>query len=200
DALDPVGPPLGWREERALVGLHRVGPRARVAVAEEAADGGQGAAAALRGDERPPPPAALLPDLGAGPAVVRRNVVGVVELTGNPVARRVAHANRLQAGEGEVHVALTARCEHEVGAVGAHDLLPLVAHALGHHDRALVALDRRDEGARDPAVAGGALEDPHAPGELTARLSALEHVEVDPVLKAPGGAVPLELQEDLRPD
>src|SRR3989454_836164 len=94
DALDPVGPPLASREERALLGLHRVEPHARVALAEEAADAGQRAAAALRGDERPQLPAALLPDLGAGPAVVRRDVVGVVELAGHPVARRVACANR----------------------------------------------------------------------------------------------------------
>jgi hypothetical protein len=78
-------------------------------------------------------------------------------------------------------------CEDEIGAVGAHDLLALVAHALGHHDRAAVALHGGHEGARDPA-----LPVEHSSTRMQAQVAAagaLEHVQVDAVLEAAGRAM-----------
>src|SRR5262249_54005525 len=77
-----------------------------------------------------------------------------------------------------------------------HDLLALVAHALGHHDRAAITLDGGDERARDPGVTSRALENAHARAEVTARLGAVEHMQVDAVFEAAGRAVPLELEMD----
>src|SRR5262249_9530160 len=193
DTLDAVRPPLAPGEQRALLGLDGVEPYARVALAQEASDAGERAAAALRRHEGADDPARLLPDLRAGGPVVRLDVVRVVELPGHPVARAIARANLFQAVQRQVDVALAARREDEIGAVGAHDLLALVAHTLGHHDRATVALDGGDEGAGDPGVAGRALEHAHARAEVAARLGAFEHVQVDPVLEATARAVPLEL-------
>src|SRR5262249_4886268 len=147
DALDAVRPPLAPGEQRTLLGLDGIEPHARVALAQEAPHARERAAAALRGDERADDPARLLPDLGAGRPVVRLDVVGVVELPGDPVAGTIARVNLFQAVQRQVDVALAALCEDEVGAVRAHDFLALVAHALGHHDRAPIALDGGHEGA-----------------------------------------------------
>jgi hypothetical protein len=104
----------------------------------------------------------------------------------------------LSALQRQIDVALAALCEDEIGAVSAHDLLALVAHAFGHHDRAAVALHGGHEGAGDSGVAGGALEHTHARAQVAPRFGALEHVQVDAVLEAAGRAVPLELQVDRR--
>ena len=200
DALDAVRPPFPARQERALLGLHGVEAYARIALAQVASDARERPAAALGGDERADDTAALLPDLRAGGAIVGLDVVGVVELAGHPVAGRVAGADLLEAAQREIDVALAARREDQVGAVRARDLLALVAHSLGHDDRAPVALDGRDEGAGDPGVSGGALEHAHARAQVAPRLRALEHVQVDAVLEAAGGAVPLELGVDGRRD
>src|SRR6266851_3886407 len=167
-------------------------------LAQEAPHARERAAAALRGDERADDASALLPDLGASGLVMGLDVVGVVELARDPVARPVARADLLEAPEREVHVALAAGREDEVGAVGAHDLLALLAHPLGHDDRAAIALDGRDEGAGDPGVAGRALEHAHPRAEIAPRLGAVEHVQIDAVLEAARRAVPLELHVDRR--
>src|SRR5262249_15106284 len=131
-------------------------------------------------------------------AVMGLDVVGVRELAGHPVAGGIAAADLVEPLQREIHVALAARREDEVGAVRAHDLLALVAHSRGHDDRAPIALHRGDERAGDAGVAGGALEHAHARLEIAARFRALEHVEIDPVLEAAARTVPLELEVDRR--
>src|SRR2546421_5850558 len=192
----PCGPPLASRQQGALLGLDRVEPHARVLLAQEAADAGERAAAALRGDKGADDSAGLLPDLGPGRPVVRLDVVGVVELAGHPVAGAVTRADLPQTLEREVHVALAAGREDEVGPVGAHDLLALVAHALGHDDRAAIAFDGSHERAGDPGIPGRALEHAHAPAQIAPGLGAVEHVQINTVFEAAGGAVPLELHVD----
>ena len=122
------------------------------------------------------------------------DVVGVVELGGHPIAGRIAGADLSQARQREIHVALAARSEHEVGAVGAHDLLALLAHALRHDDRAAVPLDRRHERTGDAGVASRALQHAHAGLEIAARLCPLEHPEVDAILEAATRTVPFDLE------
>src|SRR5712691_8843912 len=195
DALDAVRSPLAPDQERALVGLDRVETHPRVMLAQEAPHARERAAAALRGDERADDTSALLPDLGACGLVMG---LGVVELPRDPVAWPVARADLLEAPEREIHVALAAGREDEVGAVGAHDFLTLLAHPLGHDDRAAIALDGRDEGAGDPGVAGRALEHAHPRVEIAPRFGAVEHVQIDAVLEAARRAVPLELHVDRR--
>jgi hypothetical protein len=96
----------------------------------------------------------------------------------------------------QVHVALAPRREDEVGAVGAHDLLALIAHALRHDDRAAITLHRGDERARDACVSGRAFEHAHAGLQVAPRLGLLEHVQVDAILEAAARSVPLELEID----
>ena len=136
DALDAVRSPRAPGEQRALLGLDRVEAHARVPLAQEAPDARERAAAALRGDERADDAAALLPDLGPGRPVVRLDVVGVVELPGHPVAGGISGADLLEALQRRSTSLSPPRREDELGAVRAHDLLALVAHALGHDDRA----------------------------------------------------------------
>src|SRR5436853_5910494 len=178
DALDAVRPPLASRQQGALLGLDRVEPHARVLLAQEAADAGERAAAALRGDKGADDSAGLLPDLGPGRPVVRLDVVGVVELAGYPVAGAVTRADLLQTLEREVHVALAAGREDEVGPVGAHDLLALVAHARGHDDRAAVAFDGSHKLAGYPGIAGRALEHAHGAAQIARGLGAGHAVQV----------------------
>src|SRR5262245_51727737 len=193
DALDAMGPPFAARQECALLGLDGIEAHARVALTQVAPDARERAAAALRGDERADDTAALLPDLGSGGAIVGFDVVGVVELPRHPVPRRIAGADLLEAPQRQIDVALAPRREDQVSAVRAHDLLALVTHSFGHDDRAPVALNGRDEGAGDAGVPGRAFEHPDARPQVAARLGALEHVQVNAVLEAAGGAVPLEL-------
>src|ERR1043166_4217530 len=86
----------------------------------------------------------------------------------SPVVVVIAPADLCEPLQREIHVALAARREDERGAVRAHDLLALVAHALGHDDCARIALHRGDERAGDTGVAGGALEHGHAGLEIAA--------------------------------
>src|SRR5438445_799137 len=85
---------------------------------------------------------------------------------------------RSETSRGQIDVALAAFGEDELGAVRAHDLLALVAHPFGHHDRARVALDRRHPRARDTGIAGRALQHAHARSQRAAPLGALEHVQI----------------------
>src|SRR5262249_3089288 len=136
DALDAVMAPRATREQGALGGLDRVDRHTRIALAKIPADAGQRAAAALRVHERADRALHLLADLGRRRERVGLDVVRVVELPGHPVAMRLAGADLLEATQRQIHIALTAWREDQRRAVEAHDLLPLVAHAFGHHDRA----------------------------------------------------------------
>src|SRR4030095_12750582 len=144
---------------RAFLSLNGVRAPRRVFAGERAAHAGDEAARALRVDEGADPPgraAHLLPDLGPGGQRVRLDIVGVVELARYPVAPGLGGADLGEAGEREIHVALAPRREHERRAVGAHDLLTLLAHALRHHDGAGIALDRGHPRAGDGRVAARA--------------------------------------------
>src|SRR5581483_12345035 len=130
----------------------------------------QRAAAALRGDEGAHHAARLLPDLGPRRAHVRLDVVGIRELARHPVTLGIAAPDLLEPLEREIDIALAPRREDEVGAIRAHDLLALLAHAGRHDDGAPIALDRGHERARDAGVARRALEHAHAGSQLAARL------------------------------
>src|SRR5262249_52440091 len=138
DALDAVWPPGPPREKRALLWLRRVELHAGIALAQTAPHTAQGSSTALRGHEGPYDASGLVPDLGAGGAVVGVDVVGIAELPGHPVAIGVSRADRLELLQRQIHVALTPRGEDQLGAVRAHDLLALLAHAFRHHHRARI--------------------------------------------------------------
>src|SRR5262245_43903404 len=196
DAFDAMGAPLTAREQRALGGLDRIDAHRGIARAQVAADTGERATAALGIDEGADAAVHLLPDLRARREHVRLDVVAVVELPRHPVAIGRLGGERLEAREGQVDVALSARGEDQRSAVGLHDLLALLAHALGHDDGARITLHRGDPRAGDAGVARRALEHAHAAAEVTARLGALEHVQIDAVLETAGRAVPLDLHVD----
>src|SRR6266508_1922076 len=200
DPLDTVMSPFPACEEGALRRLHRVELDARIALAQVAADARERATAALRVHEGTDRAFRLLPDFGSGCEEVGLDIVRVVELAGHSVPVRVSAANLLEVQEGQVDIALAAGREDQPGAVGAHDLLPLVAHALGHDDRAGVALDGGDPRAGDAGIAGGALEHAHPGAKGAAALRPLEHVQIDAVLEAAGGPVPLDLDVNGRLD
>src|SRR5262249_29658663 len=190
DALDAVVPPRAPREERALRGLDGVELDRGVVAPQIAAHPSEEAARALRVDEGADAAAHLLVDLRSRPEDLCR---GVVELPGDPVASGIGRPDLLQLLQREIHVALAALGEDELRAVGAHDLLALLAHALGHDDGAGIALHRGHPRAGDACVARGALQHAHPELEIAAGLRALEHVEIDAVLEAARGAVPLHL-------
>src|SRR5215468_1671435 len=132
--------PRARREKRALRGLDGVELDGRVVAPQIAAHPGEEAARALRVDEGADAAAHLLVDLRPRAEDVRLHVVGVVELPGDPVASGIGGPDLLQLLQREIHVALPALGEDEPRPVGAHDLLALLAHALGHDDGARVAL------------------------------------------------------------
>ena len=151
---------------------------------------------ALRGDDGADPALRLFPDL-LPRGFLRRGVVRVLELPGEEVCLGVGRHDLTHPLQGEVDVRAGAGGQHELGAVGTDHLLPLVAHALRHHDEAGIAFDRGYRGTCDAGVPGRALDDRHARLQVAARFGTLDHSRVDPVLDRSRRPIPLDLRQNL---
>ena len=93
-------------------------------------------------------------------AVVRRwtsRLAGILELLRHPAVRGLGD-QLLGAGDRALH-ALLLGGEVEGRAIGEHQPAALEAHALGHDQDELVALDRGDHGEADAGIARGRLDD-----------------------------------------
>ena len=134
---------------------------------------------------------------GAGRQVVRlgvrhvRVLVGLEaagDLLGEPRRHRVVRLGRV--------VVDGRRRDHDLGAVAAQHRDLLLAHLVGHHEDAAVALLRRGDREPDARVAGGRLDDRAAGPELAVALGRLDHREPDAVLVRAARVHELELRED----
>ena len=142
----------------------------------------------------------LLPDLGAGRAVVGLGVHRVVVLvrqeppgglTGEPLGHLVVGLGRLRRDR--------ARADDDLGAVRAEEIALLLALLVGHRADEAVALDRRGHREADAGVAARRLDDGPAGLEETAPLGVLDHEKADPILDGAAGIQVLELRDDRRP-
>ena len=83
------------------------------------------------------------------------HISGVDKLAGNE-AVVVFLRQLLRLGDGALH-ALGALAEYQLRAVGTHQLPPLHAHGLRHHNDDTVATGGRHGGKTDARIAGGRL-------------------------------------------
>ena len=166
---------------------------------EVAADAADRAAGADRDDEGVELAARLLEDLRSRRQVVRlrvrhvRVLVGLEaagDLLGEPRRDRVVRLGRV--------VVDRRRRDHDLGAVAAEHRDLLLAHLVGHHEDAAVALLRRRDREPDARVARGRLDDRAAGLELPVALGRLDHREPDAVLVRAARVHVLELREQRR--
>ena len=168
----------------------------RVVLLEAGRRTDEGAARAKPGDEVRDLAVRLLPDLGRRRFVVRARVGRVGVLVRIEVAFGVLGVEPPRLTDGPVR-ALARVGQNEVHAVGAQDLLPLLAGVLRHAQLYPVAERGTDPGVRYPRVSARRVEDGLL-GRQRARLLAVpDHPQRRPVLDRPTGVVPLRLAEDL---
>ena len=110
------------------------------------------------------------------------------DLLGEPRRDRVVRLGRVVLDGG--------RRDHDLGAVAAQHRDLLLAHLVGHHEDAAVALLRRRDREADAGVARGRLDDRAAGLQLPVALGRLDHREPDPVLDRAARVQELELRED----
>ena len=79
---------------------------------------------------------------------------------------------------------LRARCEDQLGAIGAQQDSPLNTHRLRHGEHTLVAAGRTDHRQCDPGVAAGRFEDDGVGSEQAGLLGGIDHRDADAVLDA----------------
>ena len=123
-------------------------------------------------------PGRLLHDLERRAVAVRRRVRRVGELLGHENLRillRHALGDGATLGDGVADVARVVHEDH-LRAVVPHELAPLLAHAVGHHDHGLVAPDSAHEREADALVAARRLDDDGVRIEHPARLGVADHV------------------------
>src|SRR5690606_12772584 len=159
------------------------------------------AAGAGRGDEVRDPPLRLLPQLGAGRAVVRLGVRLVVELVGQDRAGRLLGD---PLGHHDVVVGVVGRDggrgHDDLGAKRLEEPHLLLAHLVRDREDAAVALDRGGNGEPDAGVAAGPFDDDAAGAEPTLALGGLDDRRADAVLDRAAGVVELRLDVDRRAD
>ncbi len=139
----------------------------------------------------------LLPDLGPGRQVVRLRVRHVRVLVGLEAAGDLLREPRRDrvVGLGRVMVD-GCRRDHDLSAVAAQHRDLLLAHLVGHHEDAPVALLRRGDREADARVPRGRLDDRAARPELPVTLGRLDHREPDPILVRAARVHELELRQD----
>ncbi len=142
-------------------------------------------------------PLGLLPDFGAGGAVVGLGVDRIVELVGQHRARRVLDD---LLGLHDVVVGMIGRHggrrDDHLGAVRLEQADLFLRHLVGHREDAAIALERRGHGDADAGVAAGPLDDRPAGLEVATPLGVLDDGEPDPVLDRPAGVGVLRLAVD----
>ena len=179
-----------------LVGLDRDDAHVRVALVEVAAGAHDRARGSEAGHEMGDASGGLLPDLGARGPVVGQGVRGVPVLVGIEVAvrllrRHLAHPLERAVGAREGVGRDDAR------AVGAAELLALLAHALGHHQLDRVALGPAHQGQPHRGVARGRVDDRLAGPERAASLALLDQRQRGAVLDRAARVPPLALAPEL---
>ncbi len=163
------------------------------------AHAGDGAAGPDAGHEVGDPALGLVPQLGAGRPLVGRRVLHVPVLVGLERTGDVAGQARRHRVVALGRLGRDVRgAEHDLGPVGAQELLLLGRLLVGHHEDAAVAL----QGGRDrqavPGVAGRRLDDRAARLEEPRPLGRLDHRQPDAVLDRAAGVEHLELGQDER--
>ena len=203
DSLDQIGVDVGLvlRGVDRPLGVGADDQDLGLALLEEAADARDGAAGPDRDHDCVELTAGLLPDLRPGHLVVSVGIrhVGVLvgleaagDLLGKPVGDRVVTLRRVRRDGGGA--------DHDLGAVRAQQRDLLLAHLVGHHEDAAVALDRGRDREPDARVAGGRLDDRAARPEPSLPLGPLDHRQPDPVFHRAAGVQVLELREQGRRD
>ena len=135
----------------------------------------------------------IAPDFRPRAPVVRLGVVRIGELVQHAAHALGLHPHGQVAGA--LHSLFLTDLD-QLGAVGGHRLLALIAHVRGHDEFQPVALDGRRHGQGDAGVAAGGLDQHIAGPELTAFLGALDHAERRTVLHRAGGIISLQLEQD----
>src|SRR2546430_2018711 len=145
--------------------------------------------------------AGLRPDLGTGLQIVRLRIghVRVLirleaarDLLCEPIGDGVIGLRRIRLDR--------SWADHDLGSVRAEHRDLLLAHLVGHHEDAAVALLRGGDREAHARVAGGGLDDRAAGLELALGFGLLDHNKPDPVLDRAAGVEVLELGQDLRLD
>ena len=183
-------------DDRGVLGLHRDGLEARLALLDHFGDAGDGAAGADCGDKDVDLAVGVLPDLLGGGLGVDGGVGGVVELLGHPGIRRLLE-DLFGAGNGSLH-SLGAGREDELRAEHGKQGAALHAHRLGHGENEFVTLGRGHEGKRDAGITAGRLHDGGAFLDQSLSLGIRDHGGTDTILHASERVEELALQRDRR--
>ena len=112
-------------------------------------------------------------------------VCRVGELAGNEAVGDLL-CQLLRLGDSALH-ALCAFREHQLRAIGFHQLAALNGHGLGHDDDDAVASRGGHSGKADSGVAGGGLDNGCAGLQLAGALRVVDHGLGDTVFHGTGG-------------
>ena len=147
-------------------------------------------------------PAGLLPDLGAGGAVVARAVGDIVELVGPDGTVGLGAGQLLGQAAGYLHIVVGVAVGHgrdraQLGADQTEHVHLLGTLRLGDDDDGAVAAGVADQGKADAGIAGRALDDHPAGAKLAPLLGIGDDGQRRPVLDAAAGIEELALAQDL---
>ncbi len=136
--------------------------------------------------------AGLLPEFGAGTAVMRFGVVAVGELVEHLAAPLGLHLQRQVAGA--FHALFLAH-QNQLGTVGGHRRLALGAGVVRHDQDEFVALDRRRHGQGDAGIARSRLDQGVAGLDVATRLGTGDHRQRRTILDRTSRIVAFELDQ-----
>src|SRR5690606_3175172 len=158
----------------------------RVLLLEEFRYPHDGAGGTHGADEVGDAPAGVAPDLRPGGLVMGQRVVRVGKLVQHPALATRLH--RLGQVTGAFHALFLAHPD-QLGAVGAHGVLALLALVRRHDQLHAVAAHRRRHRQGDAGIAAGRLDQHVTGADIAARLRLDDHVQRRPVLDRAGGVV-----------
>ena len=195
DALNLMRTGHALAQHRGGGGLDSHNLHVGVLALEILADAGHRAASADTGHKDVDLAVGILPNFGAGGALVSVRVGRVHKLAGHKaVGNFLGQLVRL--GNGTLH-ALGTVGQHQLGAVGLHQLAALHAHRLGHNDDDAVAAGGGHGGQTNAGVAGGRLDDDRAGLQLAGGLGIVNHRLGNAVLDRAGGVEIFQLAQNL---
>ena len=137
----------------------------------------------------------ILPDFGAGSLAMRGGIGRVDELAGHKTVRDFMR-KLFCLGDSALH-ALRAFGEHQLCAVGLHQLATLDGHGFRHDDDDPIAARCRNRGKTDAGVAGGRLNDDGAGLQRAAAFRRIDHRLGDTVLDRSCGIEIFQLGKNL---